>query len=97
MKPTLYVTSDAFRIKHPFCLLDGRRFASLASASHSLMISGPKGSAITEETKIGEKTWSRRTISYEVARLAFEQGEKAAASAALQHPAILRGDGVTAG
>jgi len=41
------------------------------------MISGPKGSAITEETKIGEKTWSRRIISYEVARLAFEQGERA--------------------
>ena len=97
MTTTLQDTSDIFREAHRFITPDGRRWKSLICAAQSLVITGPKGGVVVEETKIGERTWDRRYISYEVARLAFEQGERAAELAVLQHPMILSDDGVTAG
>src|ERR1035438_3417194 len=94
MTTTLQVTSDIFRQAHRFITPDGRRWKSLICAAQSLVITGPKGGVIVQETKIGERTWDRRYISYEVARMAWEARERAAAVAVLEHPAILQGDSV---
>ena len=82
-----------FRDRHPFILADGRRFCSLLSAAQSLQVSGPRGSHVTEEWRIGKDTWHQQPISYDMAMAALRQAEKDEAAEQARNPLGLHGGG----
>ena len=82
-----------FRERYAFITPDGRRWCSFLCAARSLLLSGPRGGSIIEETRIGAATWHQDRFSYSMAEHAVTQAEKDEAAEQARNPLGLHGGG----